>query len=100
LADFTEVLIPIKIRGTLDAPSFRPDIEVMFRREVEKAIKDKAEELKQDLLNKLLGGQPREDRASGEVAGESAGDSAHEEPKEEEKLEDQLKNALKDLFKN
>ena len=48
LADFTETLIPIKIRGTLESPSFSPDIEEMFRQQVEKAIKDKTEELKND----------------------------------------------------
>jgi AsmA protein len=94
LADFTEVLIPIKIRGTLDAPSFRPDIEAMFKREVEKAIQEKTEELKQNLLDKLLQGQQRSRDSEQE-----SGDAADEEQKEEEKLEDQLKDKLKDIFK-
>jgi AsmA protein len=96
LADFTETLIPIKIRGTLESPSFSPDIEEMFKQQVEKAIEDKTEELKKNLLDKLLGGQSSADPDAEGATGESAED----EPKEEEKLEDQLKDTLRDLFKN
>ena len=59
LEDFTKVLIPIRIRGPLGSPSFRPDIEGMFRQEVERASDEKQEDLKKDLMNRLLG-EPKE----------------------------------------
>lgn len=88
LADFTEALIPIRITGPLASPSFRPDIEGMFREEVERAIEDKTEELKRDLLDSLLGG----DEETEEQAGEGT------DTEEEKDVEDELKDALKDLF--
>ena len=94
MSDFTEALIPIKIRGTLGSPSFSPDIEAMFRREVERAIEDKAEELKQNLLRQLLGGAAAPDSEEGD------GETDETEPEEEQSIEDELKNRLKDLFKN
>ena len=94
MSDFTEALIPIKIRGTLASPSFSPDIEAMFRREVERAIEGKAEELKQNLLRQLLGGAAAPDSEEGD------GETDETEPEEEQSIEDELKNRLKDLFKN
>lgn len=88
LADFTEALIPIRVRGPLAAPSFRPDIEAMFRAEVENAIEEKKEELKEDLLNRLFKENDDEEGAAGE--------GADTEP--EQDVEDQLKNKLKDIF--
>ena len=88
LQDYTQALIPIRIRGPLADPSFRPDIEAMFRAEVEAAIEEKKDELKEDLLNKLLGGDEEEG-----AAGEGA--DTEEEPRD---VEDQLKDRLKDLF--
>ena len=90
MADFTQALIPIRIRGTLAAPSFRPDIEAMFRQEVEKAIEEKKDDLKKDLLNRLLGNK----------APAEPDEATDAEPEEEEKLEDKLKDRLKDLFMN
>lgn len=87
LTDFTEALIPIRITGSLADPSFRPDIEAMFRAEVEAAIEEKTDELKEDLINRLLGGDEDEG-----AAGEGADT---EEPKD---VEDELKDRLKDLF--
>ncbi len=87
LSDFTEALIPIRITGNLADPSFRPDIEAMFRAEVEAAIEEKTDELKEDLLNRLLG-DDEEEGAAGEGADT-------EEPKD---VEDELKDRLKDLF--
>ena len=87
LSDFTEALIPIRITGNLADPSFRPDIEAMFRAEVEAAIEEKTDELKEDLLNRLLGGDEDEG-----AAGEGADT---EEPQD---VEDELKDRLKDLF--
>jgi len=81
-ADFTKTLIPIKIRGTLAEPSFRPDVEAMFREEVEKAIEEKKDELKKDLFNKILGGDQPVD------------------PDAPQKDEEKLKDRLKDLFKH
>lgn len=86
LLDFTDALIPIKVSGSLSSPSFRPDIEAVFRQQVEQAIEDKAEELKRDLLNQLMGGEEDE---SGE------GTDTEEEDKD---VEDVLEDALKDLF--
>ena len=86
LADFTEASIPIRIRGPLASPSFRPDIEAMFRQEVERAIEDKTEELKKDLLDQLLGGQ--EEGAAGEGA----------DTEEKKDPEDELEDRLKELF--
>lgn len=93
LKDFTQALIPIRIRGPLASPSFRPDIEGIFRQEVERAIDQKKEELKQDLLDRLLGGDEGE-------AGEGADtESPENQAVEEEKdLEDRVKDRLKDLF--
>lgn len=88
LKDYTQALIPIRIRGPLADPSFRPDIEAMFRAEVEAAIEEKKDELKEDLLNKLLGGDEEEG-----AAGEGA--DTEGEPKD---VEDELKDRLKDLF--
>ena len=90
LSDFTEALIPIRITGSLANPSFRPDIEAMFRAEVEAAIEEKADELKEDLFNRLLGGDEGDEEEG--AAGEGADT---EEPRD---VEDELKDRLKDLF--
>lgn len=95
ISDFTKALIPIRVRGPLASPSFRPDIEAMFKAEVEKAIEEKKEDLKQRVLDQLLGGQepPEAEGAAGEGA-----DTEPEEEEEEKDLEDELKDRLKDLF--
>ena len=86
LNDFTEALIPIRIRGPLASPSFRPDIEGLFRQEVERAIEEKRNELETELLNKLLGG---------ESSDEAPAEGEEDEPKD---LEDQLKDQLRNIF--
>jgi len=93
MEDFTKVLIPIRIRGPLASPSFRPDIEAMFRQEVERAIDEKKEDLKKDLLNRLIG-EPKDDTEG------AAGEGADTEPQKEEELdlEEEVKKKLKDLF--
>jgi len=97
MADFTKTVVPIKITGPLSAPSFRPDIEAVFRQQVESAIEEQKEELTNRLFEKLLGGEkevPAEEGAAGEGMEEA-------EEAEEEDLEEQLKKKLlKDLIGN
>ena len=98
LADFTKTVVPIKITGSLNSPSVRPDFEAVFRQQVEGALDEKKEELKNRLFDRLLGGdnneQPDESQP-GEQTDEEAEDL------EEEDLEEQLKKKLlKDLFGN
>lgn len=80
LADFTRASIPLKITGPLSAPNIQPDIEALLRQQVDQAIEDKKEEIKNRLFERLLKGD---------------GDPADEEaPDEEESLEDRLKKKL------
>jgi len=79
LEEFTEAVIPLRVTGPLDAPSIRPDIEKMFKDRVE-------EEIKQQLLDKLLGGREKK----------TAEDDSEED---EEDIEDRLKKSLRDLLK-
>jgi len=115
ISDFTKTVVPLKITGTLAAPSVRPDIEGIFRARVEEAIDKKKEELKTDLLNRLIGGkqQATEPTPQGETAAVPEGEEppaeegAAEEPQEEapeeteEDLEEQLKKeVLRRIFEN
>ncbi len=85
LADFTKASIPLKISGPLSAPSIQPDIEALLRQQVDQAIEDKKDEIKNRLFDRILKGD-------GEPKDEAATD-------EEESLEEQLKNKLlKDLI--
>jgi AsmA protein len=96
LADFTNTVIPVKITGPLNSPSVRPDIEAVFRQQVEGALEEQKEELKNRLFDKLLGGDDNE-QPSEQQPGEQTEEEA--EDAEEEDLEDQLKNKLlKDLI--
>jgi AsmA protein len=52
LEEFTEAVIPLRITGSLAAPSIAPDIEEMLKEEV----REKVEEEIKDQLKKLLGG--------------------------------------------
>ncbi|MEX0706495.1 MAG: AsmA family protein [Woeseia sp.] len=91
LDEFTEAMIPVRIRGPFTDLSVRPDIEAMFRSEVEGALEKKGDELKQRLLDRL---RPRESSPAAEddpAAGEQP-------PAEEESVEDQLKNKLRNLL--
>ena len=111
IADFTKTVVPLKITGTLAAPTVRPDIEGIFRARVEEAIDKKTEELKTDLLNRLIGGQrpAAEEAPPEEAAGEGAAAPEGEEPppdeaaeeQPEEDLEEQLKKeVLRRIFEN
>jgi AsmA protein len=85
LADFTAASIPLKITGPLSAPNIQPDIEALLRQQVDKAIEDKKEEMKNRLFERLLKGDA-------DPADEEATD-------EEESFEEQLKKKLlKDLI--
>jgi AsmA protein len=87
LKDFTQAVIPLKISGSLNSPSIRPDIDGMLKAEVKKAVDEKRDELKERLVNKLLG--------SGEKD-QDGEETTTDEPQEKEKLEDRLKR----LFDN
>jgi len=96
LADFTETVVPIKITGLLSSPSIRPDIEGIFRGRVEDAIEEQTEALKDQLLNRLLGGSTEPEVVEGELPEEQLEGEIDEELVEEpeEDLEDKLKKEL------
>jgi AsmA protein len=95
LADFTKTVVPVKITGSLNSPSIRPDIEAVFRQQVEGALEEQKEELQNRILNRLLGGD--EDGQADES--EPSEQAEEEESVEEEDLEEQLKKKLlKDLI--
>ena len=88
LADFTKTVVPIKITGPLASPNVRPDIEAIFQQQVEGALKEQKEELKNRLIERLLGGDEKEQADENQL-----------EEAEEESLEDRLKRKLlKDLI--
>ncbi len=81
--DFTQAVVPFRIRGPLAAPRIQLDIETLLRKRAEKELKDR-------VLEQLMGGRDKEPVPEDE-------DTA-EEPAEERDLEDQLKDRLKDLL--
>ncbi len=89
LAEFTEALIPVRISGQLTDPKVRPDIEAMFKDEVDNALKKKGDELKQRLLDRLVPSAPADE---GEEAADGEQDGDAGDP------EDQIKDQLKKLF--
>ena len=104
--DFTETVVPLKITGTLASPNVRPDIEGIFRAQVEGAIEEKKQELQNRLMQRLLGteepaveeGEPGE---VGEVPPEEGEQPPEEEVEEEVDLEEELKKKLLNrLFEN
>ena len=104
--DFTQTVVPLKITGTLASPNVRPDIEGIFRAQVDKAIEEKKEELKNDLLERLLGtGEPAVEEGEpgevGEVPPAEGEQPPEEEAEEEVDLEEELKKKLLNrLFEN
>jgi AsmA protein len=96
LADFTKTVVPVRISGPLNSPNVRPDIEAVFRQQVEGALEEQKEELKNKLFDKLLGGDDDQQPADQQPRGQS---EEEVEDAEEEDLEEQLKNQLlKDLI--
>jgi AsmA protein len=91
LADFTKTVVPVRISGPLNSPSIRPDIEAVFRQQVEGAIEEQKKELKDRILNRLLGGDE-------EAAPEEPGEGETEEAEEEDPEEQLKKKLLKDLI--
>jgi AsmA protein len=91
LADFTKTVVPVRITGPLASPSVRPDIEAVFRQQVEGALEERKEELKNRLFERLGGGDEKKQTDESQPD-EQTGD-------EEESLEEQLKKkVLKDLI--
>lgn len=84
-ADFSRTVVPVRITGPLASPRVRPDIEAVFRQQVEGAIQEQVDKLKDRFLNRLLGGE------------EQSGDD--EPAQQDEDLGEQLRNKLlKDLI--
>ncbi len=52
LDDFTEAEIPLKITGSLESPSVRPDIEKLLRDRVEEEIEDKIKDKLKDIFGR------------------------------------------------
>ncbi len=86
LADFTKTVVPVKITGPLSSPSIRPDIEAVFRQQVEVALEEQKEKLKNRLLDRLFGGED-EEQTNEEQPGEQNQEEADD-------LEEQLKKKL------
>jgi AsmA protein len=93
LKDFTEAVIPLRITGDLSSPSIRPDIDGMLRAEVKKVVEAKKDELRDRVMNRLLGGDAK---AADPQAAE--GQAEEEQVEEEKDVEDQLKDSLRKLF--
>jgi AsmA protein len=87
LDDFTQAVIPLSVTGSLNSPSIRPDVDGMLKAEVKKVVDAKGDELKNRLMDKLLGGE--ETKKDGE-------EPTNNEEEQEEDLEDRLKK----LFDN
>jgi len=71
LKDFTKMVVPIRVSGSLTAPKIRPDIGKMLQEQAKREVEEK---LKKELEEKV-------------------------EKELEDKVKDKLKDKLKDLFK-
>ena len=54
IQDFTNGSIPIRVQGSSDSISFRPDIEAIFRDEVEITLEDQGDKLKKSIMRNLF----------------------------------------------
>ena len=86
LDDFTEAVIPLTITGALASPRVRPDLQGMVKRELEQAVEQKRDELRDRVMRDLLGGRDRE-----------AGQGEEGEEGEEEEEQD-LRDRLRSIF--
>ena len=84
LDDFTKAVIPVRITGPLTAPSVKPDIESLLKKEAERKVKDM-------LRDKLLGGGDEE-------AAPDADETQTTEKKKKKSDRDKVKDALKGLL--
>ena len=50
--DFTKVVVPLKITGSLASPKVSPDVEELLRQRVEEEVKDKLEDKLKDLFKR------------------------------------------------
>ncbi|WP_395373127.1 AsmA family protein [Marinicella sp. W31] len=81
------VPIPVKLDGPLTGPGFNIDVKELLLATQKEKIDQKKDELKKDLLGKLLGDDDKEDQNNNDPS----------QPKKEESTEDKLK---KDLLKS
>ena len=86
LDDFTRAVIPVVITGPLTAPSIKPDIESLLKKEAERKVKDM-------LRDKLLGGGDEE--AASDADDATATDSKKKKKKSDR---DKVKDALRGLL--
>lgn len=89
LNDFTKTVVPVRISGALTSPSVRPDIEAVFRQQVEGALEEQKQELKKRIFENLLGGEQKP---------KSANEGEAKEAEEEDPEEQLKKKLLKDLI--
>jgi AsmA protein len=54
--DRSGVMVPVLVTGSFSSPKFRPDLEGMFKQEIEKSLPD--------LQKKLLGGDSQKEKST------------------------------------
>jgi AsmA protein len=81
LSELTKAVIPVRISGSLAAPSVKPDVEALLKQRVQQEIEDQ-------IFDKLLGGSDKQQADDGGQESDTKKDT-----------EDKLKDSLKDLFK-
>ena len=90
LADLTKTTIPLTVTGPLLAPSIKPDLQSVARERAESEVRER-------LVDKLLGGEEAAAAEGGATAEAVEGEAA--EPKKKSDR-DKLKDALRDLIKD
>ncbi len=78
LSDLSGIPVPVRLSGSLDAPSWKVDIAAALKESQKERIDEKKDELKQRLFDKVLGDDEEdagpEELADGEEQKESSGD--------------------------